>query len=87
MVQVIKEKTMEMLKFTLNQRSNNYGEFPVKCYVNGKYNEDKTYYANDYRDAMGTLQVTVTDYMTKGYKCIDVTNIKRCYSVTLAIIS
>lgn len=35
-------------------KDRNTGEWVVKVYENGKYNEDKTYYAMDKEDALAT---------------------------------
>lgn len=35
-------------------RKNEFGEYVVKVYVNGKYNEDATYYTDDRKDAEET---------------------------------
>ena len=47
---------MDKFKFTLNKRKNPYDEYVVKAYKNGKYNEDATYYTDDWEDAVDTLK-------------------------------
>lgn len=45
----------ENVKYKLNKRKNEYGEFIVKAYTDGKYDEEKTYYTDDWEDAVDTL--------------------------------
>lgn len=39
----------------LEKRKNDYDEYVVKSYVDGKYNEEQTYYTNDWEDAVNTF--------------------------------
>lgn len=45
----------ENVKYKLNKRKNEYGEFIIKAYTDGKYDEEKTYYTDDWEDAVDTL--------------------------------
>ena len=40
-------------------RKNEYGEYVVKVYVNGKYNEAKSYYTDDKEDAELTREAMI----------------------------
>lgn len=42
--------------FKLDRKKNDYDEYTVKCFKNGKYDEAGTYYTDDYEDALGTLK-------------------------------
>lgn len=42
--------------FKLAKRKNEYGEFVVKEYVDGKFREDGSYYTDDWEDAVGTMK-------------------------------
>ena len=44
------------------------GEYKVKWLENGKYSEDKTYYTNDYQDALDTLRAMENEAIRAGYK-------------------
>jgi hypothetical protein len=42
-------------------------EFVVKVYVNGKYDEEASYYTNDKQDAFATKQSILNRYKEHGY--------------------
>jgi len=42
--------------FKLDKRKNDYDEYVLKCYKNGKYYEDGTYYTDDFEDALNTMK-------------------------------
>lgn len=44
------------IRLTLKKKKNDYGEFKVVCMKNGKYDEEGTYYTDDWDDAVGTLK-------------------------------
>lgn len=46
---------MEKFSCTLNKRKNYYGEYVIRGYINGKYDEESTYYTDDWEDAVGTF--------------------------------
>lgn len=48
--------------FKLAKRKNDYDEFVIKAYKNGKYNEGATYYTDDWEDAVGTLKAMSKQY-------------------------
>lgn len=43
-------------KIVLNRRRNEHGEFVVKYYENGKFNDEKSYYTEDWEDAVATMK-------------------------------
>ena len=45
----------ENVKYKLNKRKNEYDEYVIKAYTDGKYDEEKTYYTDDWEDAVNTL--------------------------------
>lgn len=47
--------------FRLDKRKNEYDEFVVKEYVNGKFQEDGSYYTDDWNDAVETLYAMAED--------------------------
>lgn len=42
-------------RFKLAKRRNSYDEYVIRAYKNGKYDEEATYYTDDWDDAVGTL--------------------------------
>lgn len=52
---------------------NDLGEYVVKVYINGKYQESPTYYTNDLEDAKNTLLAMKKEYMEKGYNILEST--------------
>lgn len=46
----------ENVKYKLNKIKNDYGEYVIKAYTDGKYDEEKTYYTDDWKDAVNTLK-------------------------------
>jgi len=42
--------------YRLDKRKNEYGEFIVKEYINGKFREDGSYYTDDWQDAVDTIK-------------------------------
>jgi hypothetical protein len=40
----------------LNKRKNEWGEYKVRVYVDGKLNEDASYYTEDWEDAEATAE-------------------------------
>ena len=52
----ISEMRDSKYSFKLDKKKNEYGEYTVKCYKDGKYDEAGTYYTEDYEDALGTLK-------------------------------
>lgn len=46
---------MEILK--LAKRKNEYDEYVIRSYVNGKFNEERSYYTDDWEDAVNTLKM------------------------------
>ena len=48
--------TKDAHEFRLAKKKNDYDEYVVKEYVNGKYREDGSYYTDDWEDAVGTLK-------------------------------
>lgn len=47
----------------LTKRKNEYDEYVIKGYENGRHNEDFDYYTDDWYDAVNTIK-----YMAKQYK-------------------
>ena len=45
-------------------------EWVAKVYINGKYNEDATYYTDDKEDAITTKDHMLKSYEEKGYKIV-----------------
>ena len=43
-------------KLKLDKKTNDYDEYVVACYKDGKYFEDGTYYTDDWDDAVGTMK-------------------------------
>jgi len=39
-----------------NIKKNEYGEYVVRCFEDGKYNEDKSYFTDDLKDAQATMK-------------------------------
>lgn len=60
--EIIHDKQEENMKdadkysFRLIKKKNEYDEFCVKCYKNGKYYEDGSYYTDDWQDAVDTIK-------------------------------
>lgn len=48
-------KDADEWRFKLAKRRNSYDEYVIRAYKNGKYDEDATYYTDDWDDAIGTL--------------------------------
>ena len=44
-------------------RKNDYGEYVVKVFVNGIYDESMTYYTNDKEDAIMTRQAMMNEIL------------------------
>lgn len=49
-------KDSEEIIGCLSKRKNDYGEYVIKGYVNGKRNEDYDYFTDDWEDAIGTAE-------------------------------
>lgn len=49
-------KDADKYMFKLAKRKNDYDEFVIRAYKNGKYYEDASYYTDDWEDAVGTLK-------------------------------
>ena len=49
-------KDADKYTFKLAKRKNDYDEFVIRAYKNGKYYEDASYYTDDWEDAVGTLK-------------------------------
>lgn len=47
--------SIDEVTFKLAKRKNQYDEYVVRCYINGKYNEEGSYYTDDWEDAVGTI--------------------------------
>ena len=45
-----------MLVYKLLKKRNQYDEYVVKCYINGKYCEEGSYYTDDWEDAVCTIE-------------------------------
>jgi hypothetical protein len=48
-------------------KKNETDEWVNKVYINGKYNENQTYYTNDKQDALDTKKEMIKDFKSKGY--------------------
>ena len=48
-------KDADEWRFKLAKRRNTYDEYVIRAYKNGKYDEEATYYTDDWDDAVGTL--------------------------------
>ena len=46
---------MKSLSYTLRRRRNEWGEFVIRCYVNGRRYPDGDYFTDDWTDAAQTL--------------------------------
>lgn len=55
---VISDSVKDADKFTfkLSKKKNDYDEYVIKAYKNGKYYEDASYYTDDWDDAVGTIK-------------------------------
>ena len=53
-------------------RKNEWGEYVVKVYVDGVYDEDKTIYADSREDAEATKAQAIKDYEARNVSLIDV---------------
>lgn len=51
----VEDAINENVKYKLNKRKNEYDEYVIKAYTDGKYDEEKTYYTDDWEDAVNTL--------------------------------
>ena len=47
---------MDEYTLKLNKRKNDYGEYRITCYKNGKRYSDGDYFTDDWEDAVGTLR-------------------------------
>lgn len=65
------EKKEQVVKVAKPQK-NDEGEWVVKVYVDGKYDEGKTYYANDEEDAKTTRDKMISEFKAKD--CCKVVN-------------
>jgi len=45
----------------------NLNEYSVNPYINGKRNEDQTYYTDDKQDAQDTKLAMEKEYLAKGF--------------------
>lgn len=45
---------------------NEYDEYTVKVYIDGKYSEDATYYTDSKEDALETMKAMKNEYLTKN---------------------
>lgn len=59
------------VKFTI--KKNDIGEFVVKVWVNGKYDDNKSYFTDDLQDAKNTLLAMKKEYTEKGYNILEST--------------
>lgn len=48
-------------------KKNEIGEYVVKVYINGKYDDHKSYFTDDKQDAINTLNTMKNWYTNKGY--------------------
>ena len=51
-----------LYRFTLNSRKNEYDEYVIKAWYNGKRYEEADYYTDDYDDAVGTMNLLRKEY-------------------------
>lgn len=51
-----------LYRFTFNGRKNEYGEYVIKAWCNGKRYEDGDYYTDDYDDAVDTMNLLRKEY-------------------------
>lgn len=49
------EDSIEKITLRLNKAQNEYNEYVVKCYINGKFDESGCYYTDDWNDAVDTF--------------------------------
>lgn len=49
-------KDADKFTFKLSKKKNEYDEYVIKAYKNGKYYEDASYYTDDWDDAVGTIK-------------------------------
>lgn len=54
--EVVEDAKEDEYVFKLSKRKNDYDEYVVRAYKNGRYYEDATYYTDDWEDANDTLQ-------------------------------
>ena len=59
MARIVDSKVEDTDKYTykLAKKKNDYDEYTIRAYKNGKYNEDATYYTDDWQDALDTLKM------------------------------
>ncbi len=48
---------LERYSYTFNGRKNEYGEYVIRCYKDGKRYADGDYHTNDKNDALQTLEI------------------------------
>lgn len=51
-----------IIKMVLNKRKNEYDEFEIKCYTSLGLDEDKSYFTNDWSDAVDTFNSIADQY-------------------------
>lgn len=56
------EDASQNYTFKLAKRKNDYDEFVVRAFKNGRYDEGATYYSDDWEDAVGTLKAMAKQY-------------------------
>lgn len=49
--------TQQITKITLRKRRNEFGEYVIRVWVNGKRHPDADYFTNDWDDASGTYKL------------------------------
>ena len=52
-----------LYRFTFNGRKNEYDEYVIKAWYNGKRYEEADYYTDDYDDAVNTMNLLLKDMM------------------------
>lgn len=50
------------MKFKLDKKTNDYGEYVIQCFKNGQYNEAGSSYTDDWEDAVGTLNAIARQF-------------------------
>lgn len=62
------EDSKDKYSFKLSKKKNEWDEYVVKCYKNGKYYEKGSYYTDDWEDAVGTLKNYLVPRMKLNFR-------------------
>ena len=61
-------KDADKFVFKLSKKKNEWGEYVVRCYKNGAYYENGSYYTDDWEDAMNTVKMQAKQFHLNAHQ-------------------